>query len=314
MLDAGAFYETYKGHEILHLEQVHDHLIGASNTSAVESTKKPRCIFLAGDSSLDNKHWFFDSWSEKRQQMNQPAFTAPALNGYEGILTPPRMVQDVSYWMNHTAAVRFGRGQVVCLNTSVEESTLADRDDDLLAQDKFIQNRVKPDDFVVVSVGGNDVALKPTARTIMSMALMTRSPDWLIKSGWAPGTSYFEGLFGTRIEDLIRRIVDGEHRPAKVLICMIYYLDEESGGSWADYVLEKLGYNSNPAKLQLVIRTLYERLAARGFNVTGTIVEPFPLFEVLDGKDTQDYVQRVEPSVQGGRKMAEALMARLFPV
>ena len=33
----------------------------------------------------------------------------------------------------------------------------------------------------------------------------------------------------------------------------------------------------------------------------------------IDGKDTADYVQRVEPSVQGGRKIARAFLDELFP-
>lgn len=41
----------------------------------------------------------------------------------------------------------------------------------------------------------------------------------------------------------------------------------------------------------------------------GTEVVPFPLFEVLDGKNTEDYLQRVEPSPSGGKKMGDALFA-----
>lgn len=33
------------------------------------------------------------------------------------------------------------------------------------------------------------------------------------------------------------------------------------------------------------------------------------MFEVLDGKNTEDYLQRVEPSPSGGKKMADALFA-----
>jgi hypothetical protein len=33
-----------------------------------------------------------------------------------------------------------------------------------------------------------------------------------------------------------------------------------------------------------------------------------PLFNVLDGKNSRDYIARVEPSSQGGRKMAEYLL------
>ena len=38
-----------------------------------------------------------------------------------------------------------------------------------------------------------------------------------------------------------------------------------------------------------------------------------PLFDCLDGKTTEDYAQRVEPSVQGGRKIAAGLLERLYP-
>ena len=33
-----------------------------------------------------------------------------------------------------------------------------------------------------------------------------------------------------------------------------------------------------------------------------------PLFNVLDGKNSNDYIARVEPSATGGRKMAEFLL------
>ena len=42
---------------------------------------------------------------------------------------------------------------------------------------------------------------------------------------------------------------------------------------------------------------------------TPTSIEAFPLFEVL--AEHGDYVQRVEPSVQGGRKMAAAFIEAL---
>lgn len=35
---------------------------------------------------------------------------------------------------------------------------------------------------------------------------------------------------------------------------------------------------------------------------------PVPLFHVLDGRNSRDYVARVEPSSQGGRKIAEYLL------
>jgi len=34
-------------------------------------------------------------------------------------------------------------------------------------------------------------------------------------------------------------------------------------------------------------------------------VIPVPMFKILDGKTTEDYDNRVEPSVQGGKKLGE---------
>ena len=44
-------------------------------------------------------------------------------------------------------------------------------------------------------------------------------------------------------------------------------------------------------------------------NQSDSKVTAFPLFEVLN--EHEDYEQRVEPSVQGGRKMAEAFLDAL---
>ena len=82
-----------------------------------------------------------------------------------------------------------------------------------------------------------------------------------------------------------------------------------AGDGWADRVLSLLGYNRNPEKLQLVIRSIFERIKAKGFSVPGVDeVLPVPLFEVLDPTDTTHYLQRVEPSAEGGRRMASALL------
>jgi hypothetical protein len=42
--------------------------------------------------------------------------------------------------------------------------------------------------------------------------------------------------------------------------------------------------------------------------VPGSEVIPVPLFNALDGKNTLDYVARVEPSALGGKKLAEFLL------
>lgn len=88
---------------------------------------------------------------------------------------------------------------------------------------------------------------------------------------------------------------------------MIYYPDETGLGSWADASLRLLRYNSSPRRLQAAIRAVFE-LATRRIRIPGTEVVPVALFDVLDSRDTRDYVQRVEPSPKGGEKMAAAFI------
>lgn len=88
---------------------------------------------------------------------------------------------------------------------------------------------------------------------------------------------------------------------------MIYYPDEANVPSWANGALGALGYNSNPAKVQLLIRKMFEEATSR-IQIPGTQVIPVPLFVPLDGTRSEDYVARVEPSASGGRKMAEYLL------
>merc|ERR1712187_914566 len=111
-------------------------------------------------------------------------------------------------------------------------------------------------------------------------------------------------MFRVRLRRYIEQLV-AVKKPKQVVVCMLYFLDETSGGSWADRVLGMLGYDRTPSKLQAVMRKVYAWGVSQ-IKIPGVKVTPLPLYEVLDGKDTSDYVQRVEPSVSGGRKMAAA--------
>jgi hypothetical protein len=88
---------------------------------------------------------------------------------------------------------------------------------------------------------------------------------------------------------------------------MIYYPDEAQVPSWAGPALGALGYNSNPQKLQMLIRKAFDE-ATSTIRIKGSEVIPVPLFNALDGKNSNDYIARVEPSAAGGRKMAEFLL------
>jgi len=94
-----------------------------------------------------------------------------------------------------------------------------------------------------------------------------------------------------------------------VVVCMIYFpLEAEFSeqSSWADTQLKVLGYGRNPAQLQAAIKKVFEQ-GTSSVRLEGTTVIPCALFKTMDGKTKEDYTARVEPSVQGGRKMSAQL-------
>ena len=319
MINTATFYSEYSGHDTDFLKLLHDELRRSpAGTRAA--------IFLAGDSSLDNKYWFNDR--------------ADALNGYERVLNPPYMKQDVAYWLN-AELVRRGLGnELFCLNAAVEASSLNSRSFcSLLPQDRLIRDNITSRDYVIISVGGNDLALTPVLATVANLVpLLCCTPQWCIDNaacacppnlhvdlgccgcglpgclvspfGCPPGLAYFVDLFGNRVRDYVLRMLGGA-RPKQVVVCAIYYLDVHGRGSWADCFLQAMCYDCAPSRLQSAIRQVFE-LATRRIRIPGVDVHAFPLFEVLDGSDTRDYAQRVEPSPRGGAKMAAGLCDALF--
>ena len=291
-ISAWSFYAEYHSHKIEHLDAI---------LPGLRQTPERAVVWLLGDSTLDNKYWLGSHKSIAR----------PACNGFEHVLSPAKSVPDCAYWVNRELLAR-GQTGAVCVNTSVEESTLQDREGDgLLPQDVFCRDSLSERDTLVVSVGGNDVALRPTAATVVNMLMLTRSPMALIRSGCAPGTGYFVRLFRDATIAFLRKVI-AQTKPRRIVLCMLYYLDETPGGSWADRTLGVLGYDKNPEVLQLIMRTLYERISSSITTVDGVPVVPCPLFRALDGKTTADYAQRVEPSIQGGEKLAKVIVDAVF--
>ena len=62
--------------------------------------------------------------------------------------------------------------------------------------------------------------------------------------------------------------------------------------------------------MQRRLKLAYE-VATCSIKVPGTVVVPIRLAEALGGKNSHDYEMRVEPSMQGGKKMAQLIMRRL---
>jgi len=219
-------------------------------------------IFLAGDSSLDNKHWFPN--------------TNKSCNGYETILNPPKSKEDVCYFINKEIERMNLTEEYVSINCAVETSRIESRNgcNGLLEHDQLIHENLSNtnDDILIVSVGGNDIALGPTPCTIcniLSLILLTPNfcLDYGCKCNYIPttnlylkgkcnylfddycygcstsclsslglggfcsfplGLGYFIHLFKTRIENYIQKLISGQNKPSLILICMIYYPEEFS--------------------------------------------------------------------------------------
>ena len=176
----------------------------------------------------------------KQSQLSSPlpsSFIGPSLNGYEAVF--PRMVKDVSYFMNKELASSEKVLNTICINAALEESTVGARTASpagLLPHDEFVKRTATSRDTIIASVGGNDVALKPTVATIAAVFMLTRTPLWLLKllGPWAPGWGHMEWVFGGQVEAFLKNLVAGSPSPPReVIVCMIYFLDERPGGSWA---------------------------------------------------------------------------------
>ena len=290
----------------------------------------PGIIWTAGDSSLDNKYWFSD--------------TRSAVPGaYSKMLRPKRSKCDVTYWLNYELQNRGGSSNrnedfIGVINTAVEATTLNQRAGgmNLTEQDIFLRDHLRSDDVLIVSVGGNDVALCPTPCTIASILGLLCIPQSFIENGctfyscplddyccgcsssllscacsFPPCMGYVNHLFGKRVEHYIRALTS-KTKPKKILVCMIYFPDESRSPSWAGAALSALNYNSNPDKLQSIIKRVFEEATSQ-IKVPGVDeIIPVPLFNVLNGKNPDDYVARVEPSSLGGRKMASYLLDAIF--
>jgi hypothetical protein len=197
--------------------------------------------------------------------------------------------------------------RATALNLAVEASTLKEREDTILEHDKFIRDNIRSADILIVSIGANDIALKPTFATIchmLQLAWLTPRSSLQKETAWS--LNYFIKMFRDQIQAYISRLIQ-KRKPRAVIVCMIYFpLEAGPQQSWADVQLKLLGYNNFPAQLQTATRKMFE-LATTEIHISGVNVVPCPFFEVLDGKNEKDYTDRVEPSAEGGRKIAVQL-------
>ena len=70
----------------------------------------------------------------------------------------------------------------------MEATTLNERTFSLRPQDRFLRDNVRSNDILIVSVGGNDVALCPTPCTIVSILGLLSLPYKCIENGISIGS------------------------------------------------------------------------------------------------------------------------------
>ncbi|KAI9095875.1 hypothetical protein DFS34DRAFT_651116 [Phlyctochytrium arcticum] len=234
------FYTNYNGHLLPHLAALH----------ALSQRDGPRpVIWLAGDSSLDNKAWILPAaWAavcpdvegpgsadldeEVQEEVDDDDVTvrseasnsqAPQAKTYgpleddmwKGVLTPPVYVPDVAYCINRALLQSQSRSSLpqplpFALNTSVEATLLRQRVPSLLEQDKFIARHISDRDYLIVSIAGNDIALNPSPKTVFYMGLLLMSPLKMIETGMAPGINYFAKMFGQKVKDYVLQLLGGD--------------------------------------------------------------------------------------------------------
>jgi hypothetical protein len=295
-INVNDFYSQYHGHPIQSLATLHQSL----------RKQGKRIIWLLGDSSLDNKYWVhFD--------------TATPCNGYERVMTP-MVIADVCYWLNESLSRN--DSPYAAINCAVEASTLYpsqegeniyiqfivsisqkwtdpswegyDRRDALLGHDEFVRKNLEKDDIIIVSVGGNDIALNPSLRILFSLFVMI----YLYPICLSP----LKTLFHDDLKHYINRVCHSE-RPSQIILCSYYY-PCVTGMGWADKMLNMAGYDENPKKIQ----KLFDVIA----NILPKDYTRVNLSDVLCANDETDYVARVEPSVTGGKKIAQRFFQSAF--
>lgn len=280
------FYNQFKGHPIDVLTKLRAKMAEAGKGN--ESV-----IYFAGDSSLDNKAWI----------LTDPRLPSPPV--YDSVLSS--CVPDIGYWLQAKLCEDEKMPDCFALNTSIEESTLRQRQQGkkLLTQDKFIRDNVTENDVLVVSIGGNDIALSPTLTTVWNMVGLV----YLTRASSPKESKFFKhfvNLFKRDVELYITALV-AKHKPKLIIPCMIYHpCTDSKQKSWASSSLSLLRYNSKPHILQNVINAAYEEATAQ-IKIEGVVVAPLALATVLDSNNSADYDSRVEPSSQGGAKMADAI-------
>jgi hypothetical protein len=114
-------------------------------------------------STLDTKYWFNDP---------RPPL---GLVGYEHVLDPPQCNADITYWLDYHWQTQ--NVSQVALEPSMQQwrqQPPNERTFRLRPQDRFLRENIQGNDILIVSIGGNDVAMAPTPCTIILQFVRTQ--------------------------------------------------------------------------------------------------------------------------------------------
>jgi len=325
------FYKEFFGHDPQHLKVLAEHF-----------RKKGRdIIWLIGDSSLDNKHWvqppFFNDFEENR----------PARNGYEHVLNPSNtgIVPDIAWHLNRlleedgTKSSSKATSPYVTINTAVEMSMLGCYKDHgrcveelppysgpskLFPQEimlrKSIMDESSGNDVMIVSVGSNDYLFSPSVEALEAVENHAEGPGDTVS--FAKGEKFWLPMRGIRTRRFLEGIISSDpekQRPKLIIVCQIYFLDKKGKFNVMTHdvrdFFELIKHDVDPRILMHGTREGFNggtlRVGDPDGHIHGVPVFPIPLFEVLDGNNTTDYVERLEPSFWGGEKIAATLKKEL---
>jgi len=288
-INATEFSNKWEGHEKKDLEKI------------LTIKKDRNFIFLAGDSSLDNK-----AWIKNLSNKGDP------LNGYEEIING-KMTKDVAYQINKQLIDNNLGDKYVCINTSIEATTLKPRTENLIApSDEFIKDHITKDDILIISVGGNDVAFYMASELNTLFAEPTENIN--------TNSPIYKNILKLFKDDLMIYIekLCNKNKPKYIILNAIYYVCEEyveNPSGWPnDNILNPIGFHGTNKdiirkKLQELTRLIYINAISK-INISNIIIIPVPLFEILDPKSMKDekctdYDHLVEPTIEGGNKMAK---------
>lgn len=301
-------------------------------------------IFMAGDSTLYNRHWVAHNrhaQADVESSFHKPK-AEPVDKGLAQFLKEEDQFQlkDMTYWVSYWLRSKTPTGSSPgVINVSVEERALKDSVDDfpkpeIARQDQLVRENLRSNDTLLVSIGGNDILLKPDIWMISAAAWM-----WLVmkvghvdRHTW--GIRTFVGIFKDKVQDYIFSLLpeDNAKWPHKIMVMFPYLPSYDKvkqsghsdgghsqGSEWASPILEKIGYFDEAKRGQMVqvMREVYRQSYALQRELTQKLakIKPenpprvimFAGYKWLDGSVPDAYEALVEPNILGGAILGHAI-------